>query len=130
MLNGKGGRARTVGIDRWGLGELVHWLDEHRRLGWSPGEPVFCTGSGQAVTQAYVRRRLPELGRAAGIYKRLHAHGFRHTHAAELRSEGIDLAVIRRQLGHNSLLTTVRYLDHLEPESVVNRIYERVDQVQ
>jgi site-specific recombinase XerD len=74
------------------------------------------------MTQAYVRRRLPELARAAGIHKRVHAHGLRHTHAAELRAEGIDIAVIRRQLGHASLLTTVRYLDHLEPESVVTRI--------
>jgi integrase/recombinase XerD len=77
------------------------------------------------VTQAYIRRRLPELGRAAGIHKRLHAHGLRHTHAAELRAEGIDLAVIRRQLGHASLLTTVRYLDHLEPESVVGIMADR-----
>lgn len=105
--------------------ELVRWLDEHQRLGCSPGEPVFCTGSGQAVTQAYVRRRLPELARAAKIHKRVHAHGLRHTHAAELRAEGVDLAVIRRQLGHTSLLTTVRYLDHLEPESVLQSMQRR-----
>jgi site-specific recombinase XerD len=128
VLRGKGGRARTVGIDRWGLAVLTEWINEHRAMGWSGGDPAFCSGSGRPLTQAYVRRRLPELGRAAGIYKRLHAHGLRHTHAAELRAEGIDLAVIRRQLGHTSLLTTVRYLDHLEPESVVRRIYARADQ--
>jgi site-specific recombinase XerD len=126
VLRGKGGRARTVGIDRWGLEELVRWADERGAMGWSAGEPLFCSGAGQPLTQAYVRRRLPELARAAGIHKRVHAHGLRHTHAAELRAEGIDLAIIRRQLGHASLLTTVQYLDHLEPESVVNRIGERV----
>lgn len=125
VLWGKGGRARTVGIDRWGLEELVRWMQEHRTMGWSPGEPLFCSGSGRPVTQAYVRRRLPELARVAGIHKRVHAHGFRHTHAAELRAEGIDLAVIRQQLGHSSLMTTVRYLDHLEPESVVARMGNR-----
>ena len=125
VLRGKGGRARTVGIDRWGLGVLAGWLDEHRAMGWSGGHPVFCSGSGRQVTQAYVRRRLPEVARAAGIYKRVHAHGLRHTHAAELRAEGIDIAVIRRQLGHASLLTTVRYLDHLEPESVVGTMATR-----
>jgi site-specific recombinase XerD len=125
VLRGKGGRARTVGIDRWGLEELARWMGEHRAMGWSAGVPLFCTGSGRPVTQAYVRRRLPELARAAGIHKRVHAHGLRHTHAAELRAEGIDLAVIRRQLGHSSLLTTVRYLDHLEPESVIDRLGER-----
>jgi site-specific recombinase XerD len=126
VLNGKGGRARTVGIDRWRLGVLAAWIEEHRALGWSPGDPVFCSGSGETVTQAYIRRRLPELGRAAGIHKRLHAHGLRHTHAAELRAEDIDLAVIRRQLGHANLLTTVRYLDHLEPGSVVVTIGARL----
>lgn len=119
VLRGKGGRVRTVGIDRWGIEELARWIEEHRAMSWSAGEPLFCTGTGRPVTQAYVRRRLPELARAAGLHKRVHAHGLRHTHAAELRAEGIDLAVIRRQLGHSSLLTTVRYLDHLEPESVL-----------
>lgn len=128
VLRGKGGRARTVGIDRWGLGVLEEWIEEHRALGWTPGNPLFCSGSGRPVTQAYIRRRLPELGRTARIHKRLHAHGLRHTHGAELRTEGIDLAVIRRQLGHISLLTTVRYLDHLEPESVVRRINQRDSQ--
>lgn len=125
VLKGKGGKARTVGIDRWRLTALAGWMEEHRARGWSGGDPLFCSGSGKPVTQAYIRRRLPELGRTAGIHKRLHAHGLRHTHAAELRVEGIDLAVIRRQLGHASLLTTVRYLDHLEPESVINIVNRR-----
>lgn len=126
VLRGKGGRARTVGIDRWGLEELTRWIGEHRALGWSAGDWLFCSGTGKPVTQAYVRRRLPELARAAGVHKRVHAHGLRHTHAAELRAEGIDLAVIRRQLGHASLLTTVRYLDHLEPEAVLAVTRQRV----
>jgi site-specific recombinase XerD len=125
VLRGKGGRARTVGIDRLGLGVLAAWMDEHKALGWTPGDPLFSSASGQPITQAYVRRRLPELGRAVGIHKRVHALGLRHTHAAELRAEGIDLAIIRRQLGHSSLLTTVRYLDHLEPESVLETIMGR-----
>lgn len=115
MLHAKGGRARTVGIDRWGLAIAAEWIEEHRAMGWSAGDALFCTRSGRPVAQAMMRRRLPELARAAGIHKRVHAHGLRHTHAAELRAEGIDVAVIKRQLGHRSLLTTIGYLDHLEP---------------
>jgi len=122
VLRGKGGQARTVGIDPWGLGVLNEWMDEHRAMGFEAGDPLFCTRTRRPVAQAMMRRRLPELARAAGIHKRVHAHGLRHTHAAELRAEGVDVAVIRRQLGHTSLLTTVQYLDHLEPESVVRRI--------
>ena len=36
VLYGKGGRARTVGIDPWGLGVLGRWLDERETLGFGP----------------------------------------------------------------------------------------------
>lgn len=126
VLNGKGGRARTVGIDPLGAQVLRVWIDEHQTLGNSHGDRLFMTASGRVLTQGYLRRKLPELGVQAKIHKRVHAHGLRHTHAAELRAEGIDIAVIKLQLGHNSLLTTIKYLDHLEPESVVVAIGERL----
>jgi integrase len=93
---------------------LAEWIEEHRSLGWTPGDPLFCSTTGRPITQAYIRRRLPELARAAEIHKRVHAHGLRHTPAAELRVEGVDVAVIQRQLGHRSLLTTIGYLNHLD----------------
>jgi len=129
VLHGKGGRARTVGIDPMGARNLRAWISEHRELGYSSGDRLFITLSGRALTQGYLRRKLPELGRAAGIFKRVHAHGLRHTHAAELRAEGVDISVINRQLGHASLLTTIRYLDHLEPGSVVQAIRERGERI-
>lgn len=119
VLRGKGGRARTSGIDPGGAVAVRVWADERAGMGFRPGGALFCSGSGKPVTQAYVRRLLPELARRAGIPKRVHAHGLRHTHAAELRAEGVDVAVIRRQLGHAHLMTTVVYLDHLCPVSVL-----------
>ena len=96
-------------------------------MGHSAGRVLFVTDGGRAVSQGYLRRKIPELGRAAGIHKRVHAHGLRHTHASELRAEGIDIAVIRRQLGHRSLLTTVKYLDHLAPDCLFRAVAHRVD---
>jgi len=125
VLRGKGGRARTVGIDPVGLQELFQWRVEHSTRGHTVGDPLFITGSGQVLAQGYWRRRLPELGRLAGIYKRVHSHGLRHTHASELRSEGIDVAVIKRQLGHVSLITTIQYLDHLGQDSIIKAIASR-----
>jgi len=126
VLHGKGGRARTVGIDSGATIEIDNWIDEHQGLGYSNGDQLFVTGSGRTLSQGYLRRKLPELGKQAGIFKRVHAHGLRHTHAAELRAESVDIAVIKRQLGHTSLLTTIWYLDHLEPESVVDAIHGRL----
>jgi integrase len=65
------------------------------------------------------------LGKAARIDKRVHAHGLRHTHAAELRAEGVDIVIISRQLGHRGLATTVRYLDHIAPTAVIEAIGKR-----
>jgi len=61
----------------------------------------------------------------AGIDKRVHAHGLRHTHAAQLRAEGIDIGIISKQLGHSSISTTARYLDHLAPRAVIETMRNR-----
>ena len=53
---------------------------------------------------------MPRLARRAGIEKRVHPHGLRHTHAAELAFEGAPMNLIEAQLGHSSLATTSRYL--------------------
>ncbi len=125
VLHGKGGRARTVGIDRIGIQAIQGWMQEHRSMGYSSGEVLFITRSGLPLSQGYLRRKIPELARAAGIHKRVHAHGLRHTHASELRAEGVDIAVIKRQLGHRSLMTTIEYLDHIEPQSILRVFTDR-----
>jgi site-specific recombinase XerD len=87
--------------------------------------PLFCTLRGNAMSDAYIRRLLKRLAAKAGIDKRVHAHGLRHTHAAQLRAEGVDIAIISRQLGHASITTTARYLDHLAPRAVIETMRNR-----
>lgn len=125
VLFGKGGKARTVGIDSGGLALLVPWLEERRSMKVPLSSPVFCTASGRAVTTAYIRRLFPHLARKAGVAKRVHAHGFRHTHASQLREEGIDIGVISKTLGHTSLLTTIIYLDHVAPTRTIEAVANR-----
>lgn len=48
-----------------------------------------------------------------------------HTHAAQLREEGIDIGIISKQLGHCSIATTARYLDHIAPYAVIEAIQRR-----
>jgi site-specific recombinase XerD len=73
----------------------------------------------------YVRGLLPRLAAKAGIEKRVHAHGLRHTHAAELMREGVALNVIQKQLGHASVAVTSAYLDHIAPREVVETMKKR-----
>jgi site-specific recombinase XerD len=125
VLRGKGNKSRTVGIDPQALAVLDRWLEKRASMKISGRCPVFCTLDGQPVAPVYVRNMIRRIGHKAGIEKRCHPHGLRHTHASELRSEGIDIGIIARQLGHSSIATTSRYLEHIAPTQVLATIRNR-----
>ena len=129
MLNvrhGKGDRQRLVGLDPAAFALLERWLDRRAALGLARRRRVFCTLQGAALDSSYVRRLLPRLARRARIEKRVHPHGLRHAHAAELAQEGVPVNVIQQQLGHGSLATTDRYLRHIAPRERVEAMRARV----
>ena len=63
VLNGKGGKSRTVGLDPGAVTVIERWLDVRSRLGMSGCHPVFCTLRGHPMAAAYIRRLLKHLGR-------------------------------------------------------------------
>src|SRR6185437_15607237 len=71
---------------------------------------LFCTLAGGRMNDRYVRNMLGRMAERAGIDKRVHPHGFRHTFAAELVQEGELVTTVRDALGHASLAVTDRYL--------------------
>ena len=128
VLHGKGDKARTVGLDPGGFGLLDLWLVRRSRLYFHANghTPLFCTLKGGPINSSYIRRLLPRLAAKTGIAKRVHAHGLRHTHAAELAAENVPVNVIQRQLGHSSLTTTSEYLNHVAPQDVISAMQGRV----
>ena len=124
IRRGKGGKARTVGIDPSAMAVIERWIDARSGLGLNGG-PLFSTLGGQPVATAYVRALLPRLARKAGIDRRVHPHALRHAHAVELAREGVSVPIIQRQLGHASLGTTTRYLAGLSPEETIQAIRRR-----
>jgi len=125
ILHAKGGRSRTVGMDAVGFEILDRWLQARSSLPVGDGDALFCLVNGKPMASCYVRVFLPRIAKKAGILRRVHAHGLRHTHAAELRGEGVDIGVISKQLGHRSIATTARYLDHIAPWDVVRAMRGR-----
>jgi site-specific recombinase XerD len=129
IRHGKGNRRRVVGLDPPAFAVLEQWLAVRSSLGVPRGAPVFCTitagNRGRPLSASYWRQAITKLGVKAGIEKRVHSHGLRHTHAVELMREGVPLLVISRQLGHSSLSITQRYVDHLEPGEVVATMQAR-----
>lgn len=74
---------------------------------------------------ALTRFRLRRLAARAGVEKRVHPHGLRHTYAVKLDKEGFPLRDIRDLLGHANVGTTDAYLRGLGATSAVERAKTR-----
>src|ERR1700729_1127959 len=103
VRHGKGDKSRTVGLDEQTAALLARWLDRRRDLSPGARAPIFCTLRGGRIDTSYIRHLLPRLARKAGVDRPVHAHGLRHTYAAELARERTPINVIRDALGHTSL---------------------------
>ena len=119
VRHGKGDQSRIAHIAPDARVLLAAWLDKRAGLGLNGRQPVFCGVShgsvGKPIATAYVRRLLPALAQRAGIDKRVHAHGLRHTHATDLVERRASLRVIQAQLGHASSATTDNYVAEIAP---------------
>jgi site-specific recombinase XerD len=125
VLHGKGDRSRTVGLDPGACHVIGEWIERRNQLGFGASATLFCTMRGTRMKTSYLKSLLPRLARQAGIGKRVHPHGLRHTHAYELMMEGVEMPIIQRQLGHVSLATTAVYLNHIAPRQVIETMRKR-----
>jgi len=129
VVDGKGGRDRTVPIDR----ELLGWL---RR--WDAERYSYCrqaffhtvkrTSNSSAVgserhsalstrtVQSMVRRYAEQAGLPVGGHDGVTPHVLRHTYATRLIRRRVPLEAVRRLLGHADISTTQRYLHVTDPE--------------
>ena len=118
LLDTKSGHAQTRGYHPSADDALARWLDTRKAIGIKNGR-LFCTLEGGPVSDDYVRGLLKRLARKAGIEKRVHPHGLRHTFAVELEAAGTPVTTISKLLGHSSVAVTARYLDHLTNSQAV-----------
>ena len=114
---------RTVGIDAMTRNHLRDWLDVRSDLGIAPVGFVFCCISrherGHQMKPAQARQKLRRLAEKAELSKRVHPHALRHSFAAELATERVDIRVISQALGHSNIAITDRYVSHLNPTAVL-----------
>jgi site-specific recombinase XerD len=121
LLDTKAGQPQTRGFHASADDAVLRWIDKRRALGIRNG-PLFCKLDGGPLYPQYVRGLLKRLAGSAGIEKRVHPHGLRHTFAVELDAAGASLSVISKLLGHSSVPTTARYLDHLTNGQAVSAL--------
>jgi integrase len=131
VRNGKGRKDRVSAFDGRAVGHLRAWIAVRESMGLNGRHPLFCTvadGSqgagarkpGDPLQASYLRQLLPKLAARAGIDKRVHPHGLRHTHAREMIERKAQLNIISGQLGHSSVATTNSYAQKLTGDDVIS----------
>jgi len=125
VLHGKGDKPRTVWIDDGDMALIQRWMDRRAALGHRQGV-LFCTLAGGELSTAYIRNLLKRLAGRAGIEKRVHPHGLRHSYAHNLSMAGVPMPVIQNQLGHAHLSTTDIYLKHVAPADAIAILRDKV----
>jgi site-specific recombinase XerD len=120
VRRGKGGRQRLAVLHPSAQEAIDEWLLVKRQRGL--GDPLFCSLRGKPLCRQNVRRMMKSLAARAGIRKRVHPHGFRHSGARMLAAAGVPINLISSQLGHASLSTTHHYLQVLCPVERIKRI--------
>jgi integrase len=123
VREGKGSKQRVTYCDDLAIEYLDRWLSVRASLGVKAKQPLFCSVSvqrnpnaarkrkpGERLDPSYFRHLLPRLKVKAGIDKRLHAHGLRHTYASELERANLRIGSIAGLLGHEHPSTTSTYL--------------------
>lgn len=123
--HGKGDKFRMVAIDLQGAEKLREWLTIRSTWGVKPDSLFFCTKKGTPIAARQMRAMMQRRGKAAGIDKRVHAHGLRRTMASEMAAEGVPLLDISGALGHSNAATTNTYLKKINPVSVIDAMRNR-----
>lgn len=116
-VSGKGGKRREVPIREDVAAPVLRYLHTTgRRLG-DRGALFTREGdrSGKHLTTRTIGMLTAEYAAAAGIEaaRAFSPHACRHTYAVRAARAGAGVAALRRVLGHSSVATTGRYLDHL-----------------
>lgn len=116
VRQGKGRKDRYVPLPERTLAQLRGYWLRHRHPQWLfPGRDV---GSNGPMNESGVQKAFGAALKASGIAKAASVHTLRHSYATHLLEAGVNLRLIQRYLGHDSLNTTALYV-HLTPPTQV-----------
>jgi site-specific recombinase XerD len=127
---GKGNKDRRIPIGA----DLLEVLDEYLRTrasrfpqsrrrasggdapsSFSPTAPLFLGADGERITRGTLQYRILRAFKKAGINGERASgalvHGLRHTFATELANANVSVYTLMKLLGHESMVTSQRYVD-------------------
>ncbi len=117
---GKGRKDRVVPIQDDVVGLLREYLVETKRFLSSDG-PLFLANdrgaggrSAPGLSTRAISRTVRSLAAKAGVSaKKVTPHALRHSFAMRCLRAGMSVVAVSKLLGHSSIATTQRYVDHL-----------------
>jgi site-specific recombinase XerD len=104
IRDAKGGKDRQVPLDPILLELIREYYNQY-----SPAEYLFNGQFDLKYSTRSIAQFLQKYTDAAGINKRVYPHLIRHSSATHLLEAGLDLSIIQKVLGHNSIQTTQGY---------------------
>ena len=108
---GKGAKERLVPMGEVALDWLERYLADARPalLAARPGDALFVTARGQAMTRQGFWHIIKRYAGLVGIASAISPHTLRHAFATHLLNHGADLRVVQMLLGHADISTTQIY---------------------
>ena len=119
-IDGKTGEREVMFIQSWPyLQDWLNWINENKKMISDEGqnkvwvsfprvgvEKKFHKQSGKLMNQDAVNAVLKKVAKKAGINKRIHAHGYRHSSATDFANQGYNEPELRIKYGWVGTSTT------------------------
>ena len=145
-VRGKGGKDRRVPIESALVEVLEDYLvsratrfpattkqrsPEGASTAWPPAAPLFLGADGERISRGTLQYRVLRAFRRGGIdadrARGALVHGLRHTFATELANSSVSVYTLMKLLGHESMVTSQRYVTAAGAETraaaAQNRLY-------
>ncbi|QEN17529.1 tyrosine-type recombinase/integrase (plasmid) [Mycolicibacterium sp. ELW1] len=130
-VRGKGNKDRRIPLEPALIYELEAYLESRmarfpgggakRRAtksglaAWPATAPLFVGSDGERITRGALQYRVLRAFKKAGLNSQRApgalVHGFRHTFATELANGNVSVYALMKLLGHESMVTSQRYVD-------------------
>lgn len=108
VLSGKNSKDRIVNISGDCIKVLIDYLKEHSR---EEDDYLFTNlQTGKKINPGIVRKIIKTIAKEAKITKRVFPHLFRHSLAMNFLKRGASIMLVKDQLGHSFIETTMIYV--------------------
>lgn len=128
VVQGKGSKDRYVPLSEHLIRGLKTYIEVEKPKEYLfNGQPIERAGGDfdSRYSQRGVQWAIKQAAKAAGIKKEVCVHTLRHSYATHLLEDGMDIMSLKDLLGHQSIETTMEYLQIAQLES--QRIFSPLD---